>query len=313
MRLSLLAALAAATALIPAAAIAQHHDRGSWQQDNQGSRNDRNGRADRTASPADSGRSEVRSRVQQPAQGQVTRPDHPERFRQPDRGFDRPNTGRPAQVRPDGDWRAQAGGSHADRPDRNDWNRDRPAQWHQNGDRNTRWDGNRDSGGQRTGTRDQYRGGQWSGDRDHGQQWTRDRDRGQRWDGNRNDRDRRWNGNRDRGQQWDRDRNDHGRFDRNWRHDNRYDWHDYRARHRTVYRLPRYYAPYGWDYGYRRFDIGFRLNSVLFGSSYWISDPYYYRLPPAYGPYRWVRYYNDALLVDIDTGMVVDVVYDIFW
>jgi hypothetical protein len=26
-----------------------------------------------------------------------------------------------------------------------------------------------------------------------------------------------------------------------------------------------------------------------------------------------VRYYNDALLVDIYTGEVVDTVYDIFW
>ena len=41
--------------------------------------------------------------------------------------------------------------------------------------------------------------------------------------------------------------------------------------------------------------------------------PYDYRLPEAYGPYRWVRYYNDALLVDIYTGEVVDTVYDIFW
>ena len=41
--------------------------------------------------------------------------------------------------------------------------------------------------------------------------------------------------------------------------------------------------------------------------------PYAYRLPEAYGPYRWVRYYNDALLVDIRDGRVVDVVNDIFW
>ena len=47
--------------------------------------------------------------------------------------------------------------------------------------------------------------------------------------------------------------------------------------------------------------------------SYWIDDPYDYRLPEAYGEYRWVRYYNDALLVDIYTGEVVDVVYDIFY
>ena len=32
-----------------------------------------------------------------------------------------------------------------------------------------------------------------------------------------------------------------------------------------------------------------------------------------HGPYRWVRYYNDALLVDIRSGQVVDVEYDIFW
>ncbi|MEG8047084.1 RcnB family protein [Sphingomonas aerolata] len=36
-------------------------------------------------------------------------------------------------------------------------------------------------------------------------------------------------------------------------------------------------------------------------------------MPEAYGPYRWVRYYNDALLVDLDSGRVVDTVYDIFW
>ncbi|MBL7507981.1 RcnB family protein, partial [Escherichia coli] len=68
-----------------------------------------------------------------------------------------------------------------------------------------------------------------------------------------------------------------------------------------------------WGYGYRRFTIGYTLNSILFSSQYWINDPFYYRLPEVYGPYRWVRYYNDALLVDIDTGEVVDTIYDIFW
>jgi Ni/Co efflux regulator RcnB len=92
-----------------------------------------------------------------------------------------------------------------------------------------------------------------------------------------------------------------------------YDWHGYRGSNRGIYRLPRYYAPSGWGYGYRRFGIGFTLNSILFSSQYWINDPYYYRLPEAYGPYRWVRYYNDALLVDVETGEVVDTIYDIFW
>ena len=104
-----------------------------------------------------------------------------------------------------------------------------------------------------------------------------------------------------------------GNRNRNWRGDNRYDWHRYRSSNRNAYRLPRYYAPRGWNYGYRRFGVGFTLSSILFSSSYWIDDPFYYRLPPAYGQYRWVRYYNDALLVDIRTGEVVDVEYDIFW
>jgi len=102
-------------------------------------------------------------------------------------------------------------------------------------------------------------------------------------------------------------------WNRNWRGSDRYDYRDYRSSNRGAFHLPRYYAPYGWDGGYRRFGVGIRLSSVLFGQNYWIDDPYDYRLPPAYGPYRWVRYYNDALLVDLRSGYVVDTVYDIFW
>ncbi|RZM12158.1 MAG: hypothetical protein EOP67_66195, partial [Sphingomonas sp.] len=51
----------------------------------------------------------------------------------------------------------------------------------------------------------------------------------------------------------------------------------------------------------------------LWSRNYWIDDPYSYRLPEAYGPYRWVRYYDDALLVDVRTGVVVDTAYGIFW
>ena len=61
------------------------------------------------------------------------------------------------------------------------------------------------------------------------------------------------------------------------------------------------------------FLIGFMLDAGFYGDQYWIEDPWAYRLPPAYGPYRWVRYYNDCLLVDIDTGQVVDVLYNVFW
>ncbi|WP_239017833.1 RcnB family protein [Sphingomonas aracearum] len=109
------------------------------------------------------------------------------------------------------------------------------------------------------------------------------------------------------------DTRDRMEWNRNWRRDSRYDYGRYRAQNRSLYRLPLYYAPSSWSYGYRRFGIGFTLSSILFDQSYWIDDPISYRLPPAYGPYRWVRYYNDALLVDVRSGQVVDAIYDIFW
>ena len=101
------------------------------------------------------------------------------------------------------------------------------------------------------------------------------------------------------------------RWSNHWRQDRSYDWRHYRDRNRSVFRLGRYYDPY--RYGYRRFSIGFSLFPSYYQSSYWLNDPWMYRLPPAYGPYRWVRYYNDALLVNIYTGQVVDVEYDFFW
>lgn len=127
---------------------------------------------------------------------------------------------------------------------------------------------------------------------------------------------RRGYGDRDRDgipNRFDRTPNGGRAWSRNWRGDNRYDWRGYRNYNRNAYRLPRYYAPYGWNYGYRRFGVGVILSSLLFNQQYWIDDPWEYRLPEAYGPYRWVRYYNDALLVDIYTGRVVDVEYDVFW
>jgi hypothetical protein len=100
--------------------------------------------------------------------------------------------------------------------------------------------------------------------------------------------------------------------DRNWRSNNRYDWQRYRYSNRSAYHIGRYYSPYR-NYSYRRLSIGFGLDSLFYSSRYWINDPFYYRLPEVYGPYRWVRYYDDALLVDIYTGEVVDVIYDFFW
>ena len=137
------------------------------------------------------------------------------------------------------------------------------------------------------------------------------RDSGRRYDDRRVD-----NGNRfDNRQGWNDGRrfDNGGRWNAGWRRDDRYDWNRYRSYNRDAFRLPRYYAPYGWNDGYRRFSIGVVLSSGLWGQNYWIDDPWSYRLPEAYGPYGWVRYYNDALLVDLRSGIVVDTVYGIFY
>lgn len=106
---------------------------------------------------------------------------------------------------------------------------------------------------------------------------------------------------------------DYRRWDnRGWRNDRRYDWYRYRAANRALYSPGRYYAPYR-GYNYSRISIGFRLASLFYSNRYWINDPWQYRLPAAYGPYRWIRYYDDALLVDIYSGEVVDVIDGFFW
>ena len=101
------------------------------------------------------------------------------------------------------------------------------------------------------------------------------------------------------------------RWSGDWRHDRRYDWRSWRRHHRSHFNFGFYYDPFGWDYF--RYGIGWRLWPSYYRSSYWLNDPWQWRLPPAYGPYRWVRYYDDALLVNIYTGEVVDVDYNFFW
>jgi len=100
-------------------------------------------------------------------------------------------------------------------------------------------------------------------------------------------------------------------WNREWRNNRQYDWSNWRQRNRSAFHLRRYRDPYGW--AYRLFLIGWRLWPQYYSSSYWISDPWMYRLPPAPAGTRWIRYYNDALLVDMWTGEVIDVIPNFFW
>lgn len=101
-------------------------------------------------------------------------------------------------------------------------------------------------------------------------------------------------------------------WDHRWRNNRRYDWHNYRRSHPSYFQVGIYYSPYR-NYRYQRLSVGWFLDELFFGNRYWINDPWRYRLPDVYEPYRWVRYYNDAVLVDVYSGEVVDVIYDFFW
>ena len=119
------------------------------------------------------------------------------------------------------------------------------------------------------------------------------------------------------GEALSRNRRDYrdGRYSRwsrdHWRSDRRYDWRRYRDRNRSLFSLGFYYDPFGWNY--RRHNIGWYMYPTYYSARYWLNDPWQYRLPQAYGPYRWVRYWDDALLVNIYTGEVVDVIHNFFW
>ncbi|HWK36295.1 RcnB family protein [Sphingomonas sp.] len=320
MKKAILSALIAATALAPIAASAQE-----WN----GRGGNRGGNASAGQSRGDRGNGGQRQNAQQPRPAQA-QPQQPRQQFQPQQQRSRPTlhsaqdpnvqirngAGQPATPQ----WRgngAPGNPGNGTTP---------PRQWQ--GNRNPgavgnpqtprpQWQGNGNRGGVNNGMVNPQRPS--DAGRNNRSNWNRDNanrptDNRGNWNGNNANRNNQWN----RGNPgWNDNRGNPGRgggnWNRSWRGDNRYNWQDWRSRNRNLYRLPRYYAPRGWSYGYQRFGIGMSLSALLFSQSYWIDDPWEYRLPEAYGPYRWVRYYNDAMLVDLDTGEVVDVIYDIFW
>jgi Ni/Co efflux regulator RcnB len=124
---------------------------------------------------------------------------------------------------------------------------------------------------------------------------------GGRWDG-RNYEGRNYDGRNYDGRNYD-GRNYEGRGEgrREWR---------YRGEAHPAYRIAPYRYPNGW--AYRSWRIGERM-PFLFLSPYYFIDYFAYDLPPPPYGYRWVRYGPDALLVNVYTGEVEDVVYGIFY
>jgi len=72
-----------------------------------------------------------------------------------------------------------------------------------------------------------------------------------------------------------------------------------------------YHRPNGWYY--RRWNYGDFLPALFFGQSYWLEDYDDFDLPYPPPGTVWVRYGNDSLLVDEDTGEIIQVVYGIFY
>lgn len=142
--------------------------------------------------------------------------------------------------------------------------------------------------------------------RDDRRDWNRDndRDRGRR-DG-------------DRGRDFGRDYNRDGRTDyrRPPNGGPRRDYSGFRDYHRSFnsprrFRAPPYRRPAGWYE--RRWGFGDFLPALFWSSSYWLNDFDYYELPPPPFGTVWVRNYNDALLVDRDTGEIISVRYGVFY
>lgn len=116
--------------------------------------------------------------------------------------------------------------------------------------------------------------------------------------------------------EWRRDHRPDRHHDRWARHDR--DWWRGRPEFRD-YAGPRrgyWYAP---GYGYHRVEPRYhgyrwRRGHVLPPAyrGYYVRDPRYYGLRPAPRGYRWVHANHDILLVALATGIIAEVVFDVF-
>jgi hypothetical protein len=85
----------------------------------------------------------------------------------------------------------------------------------------------------------------------------------------------------------------------------------YRGRAFERVRSAPYVYPPAW--GYRRWEVGAFLPPVILARDYWYPDWDLLGLPPPPPDFQWVRYGPDLLLVDLTSGEVVEVVYDVFY
>ncbi|WP_211251940.1 RcnB family protein [Arenimonas malthae] len=138
--------------------------------------------------------------------------------------------------------------------------------------------------------------------RDHRQDWRAERRDDRRdWRDDRRD----W---RDDRRDWRHDRRDDYRH-RYSRHDDRR-WSGYHWRPEYRYRAPRYVYPSG--YRSYRWQVGHRLPPAYYGRPYYVDYRHYRLPPPPYG-YHWVRVDRDVVLVAAATGLILDVLYGLYY
>jgi Ni/Co efflux regulator RcnB len=77
------------------------------------------------------------------------------------------------------------------------------------------------------------------------------------------------------------------------------------------YRARSYDAPRG--YYYQRYSYGQRLPRIYYARNFWLMDFVMFGLFSPPEGYIWVRYGPDALLIDEETGEIVQVQYNVFY
>ena len=82
-----------------------------------------------------------------------------------------------------------------------------------------------------------------------------------------------------------------------------------RAQHR--YRWNTWHRPRGWNY--RRWYVGGYMPRTWYARDYWITNYLALSLLAPPPDYEWIRQGPDAVLVDINTGAVLRVEYDVFY
>ncbi len=90
-----------------------------------------------------------------------------------------------------------------------------------------------------------------------------------------------------------------------WRHGWHHGWNGHRYRAHARYYYPSGYAARSWR-------IGYQLPLAFLIASYYVDYRPYGLAPPPYGT-RWVRVDRDLLLVDVDDGEIVDILYGFFY